>query len=237
MQCEWRDSWILTLPLRAGVNKRRTSLVKQQELVWRNANTLSAGPCNPGSYSLSSFTGYLCVSGVFSATGSCVHLRHALLLFAAARLTWWPHEPRGDCLARLSASWLWAEPSGDNVYQIPLLSHTLCIHAAARRRAFFNAPRCPEKDPLFTCDSNSKHLIYWCFRMLSDGGGSRVNMQPVALTGRCWNTSSVFCWVYFGGCVEQTRPPACLGVFLLVTWTSTLPWYPHPSASLISCSQ
>lgn len=28
------------------------------------------------------------VSGVFSATGSCVNLRHALLLFAAARLMW-----------------------------------------------------------------------------------------------------------------------------------------------------
>lgn len=130
----------------------------------------------------------ICVSGVFSATGSCVNLRHALLLFAAARLMWWPREPCSDCLTRLSASWLWAKPSGDNVYQILLLSHMLRIHAAARRHAFQHK-HTPTDRPLFTPDPDTL-VIHWRFRMFSDGGGSLVNTE---LT--CWQAdveTSVF---------------------------------------------
>lgn len=80
---------------------------------------------------------YVCISAVFKASSSCVNLRHALFLFSTtARLMRWPGEPRCDCLTRLSASWLWASLSGDNVSQILLLICRFCTHEAARRPAF-----------------------------------------------------------------------------------------------------
>lgn len=105
------------------------------------------------------------VSGVVWAAGSCVNLRHAFLLFAAARLMWWPREPCSGCLTQLSASWLWAELGCENVYQILLLSHTLCVHAAA----------CTDHS-LFAVPTVNSLEIYGCFRMFSDGGGSILNM-------------------------------------------------------------
>lgn len=151
----------------------------------------------------------ICVSGVFYATGSCVNLRHAFLLFAAARLMWWPREPCSDCLTQLSASWLWAEPSCENVYQI-LLSHTLCVHAAA----------CIGHSLLSIPTVNSL-VIYWCFRMFLDGGGSILNMQPT-----CWQEDVERCQVFFvflHGANSSPSLPDFYLRFMLFTWTSTLP--------------
>lgn len=141
----------------------------------------------------------ICVSGVFSATGSCANLRHALLLFAAARLMWWPCEPCSDGLAWLSASWLWAELSGDNVYQILRLSHTLHLRAAACRNTFQDAHECTRR-PLFALNPNSKQfsnslMLPNVFRWW------RKSCQHAAdITRRCWVMSSVFLGVW----MEQT---------------------------------
>lgn len=145
----------------------------------------------------------ICVSGAFNATGSCVNLRHALLLFAAARLMWWPREPcSSDCLVRLSASWLWADLSGDNVYQILLLSHMVCIHAAACRHAFQHKHTTHTDSKQFSDSLTLQNVFRW----------RRKPRQHAAdmLASGCWNTSSVYWCVCFGGCVEQTHPPISL---------------------------
>lgn len=167
----------------------------------------------------------ICVSGVFSATGSCVNLRHALLLFAAAWLMWWPREPRGDCLTRLSASWLWAELSGDNVSQILLLSHALCIHAAARRQHTHTHKSTHR--PLFALHPNSKQfsdslMLPKVFRWRRKPRRHAADM----LTRRCWNMSSVSWCVCFGGCTEQTHPPISL------TFCKCSCWWPEPPLCL-----
>lgn len=139
----------------------------------------------------------ICVSGVFKATSSRVNRKHALLLFAATRLMGWPGEPCSDCLARLSASWLWAELSGDNVYQILLLSHTLCIHAAARRHEFIHTQRRSHTQAAL-CQSSKQFSdslmlrnFSWCLR------------KPRQW---CWNMSSAFLCVYFGGWNSSNVP-------------------------------
>lgn len=107
---------------------------------------------------------------------------------------WWPREPYSDCLTRLSASWLWTEPGGDNVYQILLPSHALCVHAAARRQAFRLAHAQSHCRPLFIPTVNTL-VIHWRFRLFSDGWGSHVNVQPT-----CWQadveTRQVFSGVF-----------------------------------------
>ena len=115
---------------------------------------------------------------------------------------WWPREPCvGYCLTRLSASWLWPELSGDNIYQILLLSHTVFVHFSTHYTHW----------PLFALDPNNKQFsdsltLQNVFRW------QRKPRQHAAemLTCECWNTSSVFWCVCFGGCVEQTHPPISL---------------------------
>lgn len=145
----------------------------------------------------------ICVSGVFNATSSCVNLQHAFLLFAATWLMWWPLEPCSDCLTRLSASWLWTELSGDNVYQILLLSHTLRMHAAACRHAFQHTQKSTHR-PLFALNPNSKQFSD-SLMLLNVFRWRRKPRQHAAdmLTRRCWKMSSVFC-------MGQTHPPICL---------------------------
>lgn len=134
----------------------------------------------------------------------------------------WPREPCSDCLTRLSASWLWAEVSVDNVCQIHLPRNR---QAQAHVSTHFNTNTQAKPTHKLLCAlcPNCKQFRFvdaWeCFLMAEEAMAvmlKHVKCFLVCLFFRLHKGNSFFSVLEF-----------YLNVKLL-TWIFALPYSPRP---------